>query len=682
MSKDFFSSDYPQENSLYLPPNALARFGKSRVTAPKLSPDRTLIAVASRIGVWLYNAHTYDFLSLIAVEGTGILSKIAFSPDSSQIVTGDWDGLTKLWDIDSGAELATFAHKDYVISIAFSNDGKYLATGSRDRSATLWDVATEEALFTINHEDSVTNVLFSSDGRQVATGSWDGTATLWDIATGKHLETFSHPSQEESVTFSSGNVANFNDGGIQYIAFSPDGLHFATSGRLMDKSTRLWEVGTGKQLWTITHEASVETLVFSPTGEYIATGARDGQVHLWEIATGKPGLTVTHDKSVEAIAFSEDSSLFATGSADGIVNVWQVKSAENVTSLTGLGRVNALQYLSNRTLLVGTDSAVEIWSVDKQLLGILPHSQDDWGWHHVSFSPDGQLLAGMNQHGTIALWDVHTGGTHKTLKNVTGYKMELVFSSEGRCVGISKVEDTLKLWDGFQTILFIPEEEVMSATVSSDSSLVAAGGREGTVKLWCVETQECCQTLSGHIGQINSLAFSPDGTFLVSGGGDNWEIKEGDDGIVHFFLSGDSPVDTTANVWEVSTGQNIATLKHPQQVCVVTFSPDGKTVATSTDKTVILWCTKTWQTLATLDTVRVESLSFSHDGAYLAIGGTWPEQCIQIWNVETARRITEFSGHKSDVESVAFSPDNQLLASGGFDGVIYLWNITPYLKNG
>ena len=134
-------------------------------------------------------------------------------------------------------------------------------------------------------------------------------------------------------------------------------------------------------------------------------------------------------------------------------------------------------------------------------------------------------------------------------------------------------------------------------------------------------------------------------------------------------------MDTTTSVWEVATGKHIVTLENDWIVSGVAFSPDGKYLATSVGKTVTLWCTKTWQSLVTLDTVRVESLTFSPSGTRLAIGGTWPENSIQLWDVKTAQRIAEFSGHKSDVEVVAFSPDNRLLASGGFDGVIYLWEM-------
>ena len=134
-------------------------------------PDGNLIAVASRIGVWLYGAHTEDFVRLIAVDGTGLLSRVAFSPDDTQIATGDWDGIATLWDVATGAELVSFTNTDYVTSVAFSLDGKCLAAGTRDGNVTLWDIDTGVARWTISHEDCVTSTTFSLDGLLLATSS-------------------------------------------------------------------------------------------------------------------------------------------------------------------------------------------------------------------------------------------------------------------------------------------------------------------------------------------------------------------------------------------------------------------------------------------------------------------------------------------------------------------------------
>ena len=158
------TDNYPQEHTLCLPPKAIARLGKGGVSAVTTSPDGALVAVLSRIGVWLYDAHTDDFVALIAVEGTGVLGRIAFSPDGTQIAVGDWDGKTTLWDVETGTMLNAFTHQAHVASLAFSPDGRVLATGSRDKTAKLWDVETGTVRSTMPHENGVTHIAFSPDG--------------------------------------------------------------------------------------------------------------------------------------------------------------------------------------------------------------------------------------------------------------------------------------------------------------------------------------------------------------------------------------------------------------------------------------------------------------------------------------------------------------------------------------
>ena len=618
---EIFAANYQRENTVCLPPGAVARFERGGISDVTISPDENLIAVASNLGVWLYNAHTKDFVSLIAVEGTGLLSKVVFSPDGTRIAAGDWDGKTTLWDINTETALATYTHKDYITSIKFSPDGKFIVTGSRDATATLWDVETGTACFTITHQGAVTSTTFSPDGTLLATSSSDATATLWDIDTEEIRWTFTHERQEKSVTFDSGHVQTFSTGGIGDIVFSPDGRYLVTTGQRMDCSTILWDVETGEQLWCVTHEKPIDAVAFSPDSTFMAIYYQDGTVGVLRVADGIPGPETIHK------------------------NKW-------IDRNKGTPPVN---------------------------------HHEEWSSRRVQFSPNGKHLAGLREAvNSLTLWDVESGKDIKTLKASEGSGRSLAFSPEGVCFGLGCTAypeyDTIELWNEEKHASFTHGAQVDTTEMSPNGKLLATGGRDKTVKLWHVETQRCFQTLSGHIGRILSLAFSPDGTLLVSGGGDNWEMKKNADGRTSYFSDGDSPVDRTARVWEVATGENIATLETSGMVLGTAFSPDGKCLATgANNKTVTLWCTKTWQPMATLDTVSFESFAFSPDGSRLVIGGTWPEQRIQVWDVETRELIVALSGHKSDVESLAFSPDGRLLASGGFDGIIYLWDMTPYL---
>ena len=330
--------------------------------------------------------------------------------------------------------------------------------------------------------------------------------------------------------------------------------------------------------------------------------------------------------------------------------------------------------------------------------------QDNSGWI-VTFSPDGKYLAALNSDNSLREWDIENGQKTRAVERVTGHGetislfrgRTLYVSSEGIYLVVSSSFDSagreiVTLWNGDTTASFRHETVVVTAAVSPDAKLLATGGWDEAVTLWSVETRKPIRVLSGHKGEIHALAFSPDGRLLASSGAYKWEYLEGEDGStlrrngpcairgdgtgsLQFYAADDSQNDTTAKVWDVKSGKNIATLGHQKVVTEIVFSPDGTRVATASGNKVNMWCTETWKAVKALDTVEIESIAFSPDGTRLAIGGTGENPIIQICSTDTGQRIAELSGHTSRVESVAFSPDGKLLASGSFDNAIFLWDV-------
>jgi tetratricopeptide (TPR) repeat protein len=160
--------------------------------------------------------------------------------------------------------------------------------------------------------------------------------------------------------------------------------------------------------------------------------------------------------------------------------------------------------------------------------------------------------------------------------------------------------------------------------------------------------------LEEHTSRVWSVSFSPDGKTLASGSADK-----------------------TIKLWEVATGKPITTLTgHTSRVWSVSFSPDGKTLASgSADKTIKLWEVATSKPITTLTghTSTVNSVSFSPDGKTLASASS--DKTIKLWDVATGKLITTLTGHTSRVWSVSFSPDGKTLASGSFDKTIKLWDV-------
>ena len=138
-----FSNAFGKENPQWrLPVGAKARIGKGGVKEIKYFRDGTQLAVASTIGVWVYDVHTGEPIDLLTGH-TGPVNSIVFSPDGSTFATGSDDNTIRLWDANTRQHKTSFVgHTDAVNSVAFSPDGNRLASGSADNTVRLWNLQT------------------------------------------------------------------------------------------------------------------------------------------------------------------------------------------------------------------------------------------------------------------------------------------------------------------------------------------------------------------------------------------------------------------------------------------------------------------------------------------------------------------------------------------------------------
>ena len=191
------------------------------------------------MGVWLYDAETFDELALLTGH-TEEVTVVAFSPDGKKLasVSGfHFPGTLKLWDVETGQNIDTFqVQEGSTDSVSFSPDGKILAWADR-----LWDVDTGQQL-DIPLDRTLFEVVFSPDGKILAgTGisvvdrTRAGVIKFYEVETGRLINTLT-ATQRTKWNESSKRVSS--------IAFSPDGRLLA-SGSADDGTIKLWEVETG-----------------------------------------------------------------------------------------------------------------------------------------------------------------------------------------------------------------------------------------------------------------------------------------------------------------------------------------------------------------------------------------------------------------------------------------------------
>jgi DNA-binding beta-propeller fold protein YncE len=224
----------------------------------------------------------------------------------------------------------------------------------------------------------------------------------------------------------------------------------------------------------------------------------------------------------------------------------------------------------------------------------------------------------------------------------------------------------LKVWDAAtgQNLLTLKGHmaQVFSVAYSPDGRRIVSGGfgndprtrkTFGELKVWEAATGRNLLTLKGHTGNVWRVAYSPDGKRIVSGGG---ELK----------------------VWDAATGQNLLSLKgHTWGVSSVAYSPDGRRIVSgSWDKTLKVWDAATGQELLTLKghTGYVLSVAYSPDGRRIVSGGGDHDNTVKVWDSGMSEDLLFLKGHSNDVTSVAFSPDGKRVFARDERGKVLAWD--------
>ena len=565
---------------------------------------------------------------------SGGVTKATFSPDGRHALSCGQDRTIRLWELDSGRQVGILeGHEDEVATVAFSPDGKQVLSGcgklDADGHLRLWDLATGKELRRFQgHKDFVWSVAFSKDGLHALSGSWDHTARLWEVATGKEIKCF------EGHTDC-----------ILVARFAGDGRHVVTAGR--DKTIRLWEIDSGKEVGSfLGHEHHVESLAVSADGRRILSAGYDGTLRLWDVASRRE-LHRFDAGVVFSVAFSTDGTRAVTAGQDRTVRLWRLPVSEPSlqvrlrAKLEGHASAGCVAFHPEGKILASAgilgDHTIKLWDltpltlpsppggeggVRGKELATLPGHTAQITW--LAFTPDGTTLASASLDRTVRLWDVAARKEREPALLHPNMVWALGFSPDAKTLATAGSDFIAKLWDtktwteeatlptgnGARALAFAPKAKILAVTMGSVN--------DPKVQLWNLETRQIHATLPGHSIGPECVAFDPDGALLATGGHDR-----------------------TVILWDVAAGKKLKTLYHENLVQGVSFSADGKILA-------------------------------SCDGLY-----NRPEEpgAAKLWDVATRKELLPLLPHPGCVFAVAFSPRDNILATACADGIIRLWDV-------
>ncbi|KAJ5378100.1 uncharacterized protein N7496_005509 [Penicillium cataractarum] len=515
------------------------------------------------------------------------------------------------------------------------------------------------------HSDIVTSLAFSPDGQLLASGSRDHLQPsdraflVWDTSTGAL-----QPQRFES-----------HSNRLCSVAFSPGGQLLAS---VCDKTVQLWDVATRALQRTLKgHQNSVNALSFSPDGRLLASGSGerfekiDNSVRLWDTATGALRQTLrNYEGPVNSLAFSPDGLLLAVASTCTIQLLDAATGNLRRTLEGGRTFVESVAFSPNGRLLASgsnglrglPDEPLKLWDVATGTLHRVIDC-DSGTVYSVAFSPDGRLLASAHTDQTVRLWAVTTGTLKKTFKGHIGSVASVAFSPDGGLLASASYDKTVRLWDvavsDVQPTLEGRPKPVQSVIFSPNGQLLLSKTNCGTVCLWDAATGALKYTLKSRSNVIRTVIFSPDGQLLSTG-------SAGSSG--------------TVQIWDTATGalrrefDGLGSDGSSRDVYSVAFSPSSRFLASGCIGNILIWDTMKGNLQQTLTghTWSVESVVFSPDGQLLASGSY--DKTIRLWNPFTGVLQHTFRENFTALDSLTFSPDGRVLVFASSNSGVMLWN--------
>jgi WD40 repeat protein len=477
-------------------------------------------------------------------------------------------------------------------------------------------------------------------------------------------------------TLVSSRAAHWGSSGLVLQVGSPvTGVAFVPNRALVVAGTnrgflRVWSTDDFEEVAQLSgHKERPSALAISSDGSRIVSGSWDRTMRVWDGRTFEELGLCEHEDEVNSVTFSPDGSLIASGSKDCTVRIWNALSLKEIIRLVGhTSNVTSVGFFPDGTRIASAswDGTVRMW--DARTYEPLPGLQCYGLVHAIAISPDSTRLALVEDTsetgGILHVFDTVTLAEQAQVNVTRGLYIPwpIAFSPGDELIVLGTASGAIQVWDAsnLSRIATIRGHhgKVLCIAFSSDGSQIISGSEDGTVHIRTVaSSEEQLAPLPGHGACVNQVVFSSDGSRLVSGSDDK-----------------------TVRIWDGITCEELAILHgHENIIWTVAYSPDStRVVSGSGDNTVRVWDALHFQEIAILKGHRsiVHFVTFSQDGTQIA--SCSEDHTVRLWSASNFQEFARLEGHTDTGWSVAFSPNGTRLVSTSEDQTVRVWDAVNF----
>ncbi|MES2465658.1 MAG: protein kinase [Verrucomicrobiota bacterium] len=532
----------------------------------------------------------------------GYDSSFVVSPRGEQLATTRFDGTITVWNMRSGEPVTEITEGGPSGGFSWPADGQRVVCGCSDGNIRLWDAASGKVLDKFPCPGDISFAALAPDGKTLAAVSGGSSVLLFDTSTRTVKRRLRTP------------VGKFKG-----MKFSPDSRKLATSNSDLEGSkqdNRVWNLAAEEEgSLDLIGVAGATSYDFSPDSRQILVADSTGMIRLWDLesraeierlpahvapafsvqwlpderilSSGADGAKVWRrlrpvaqqfkgdQGGLRCVAFSADSRQVAFAGTDAVVSVRDVRDGSPTRNYTDSpALVHSVAFHPGGMVASTGKATVGLWDPaslkTKWMKPLAPAPSAYW----LAFSPDGSRIYVASQEDRLTVLDTATGDTLRFKDNLGATLDGLAVSPDGRLLALCQKVGAEKVMvlsaDDLSTLWQVPAMTLRCAAFSPDSKWIAAGERDGTVRLWETASKGRVQLeLRGHATSVRGVSFHPDGSRLVS-----------------------CSVDGQVKVWDWKREAELLSLQLPggSDAWHVSWSPDGTMIAAAGgDGNVTVW---------------------------------------------------------------------------------------------